>query len=69
MWKKSQWRFNDGQLSVCDHDMPEEKTHTIWIHPEIRPKRGKGFEMVDEYSDKLADDLVDFLNRRDGYIK
>jgi hypothetical protein len=68
MWKKSQWRMNDGSLVVADHDSPEDKARHISVSPEKKPKKGQGFELVDEYSDKLADELVDFMNKRDGYV-
>lgn len=66
MWIKSSFRTNDGEVIVIDRDSPENLGRRIAISPETKPKRGHGHELQDEYSDKLADDLIVFLNKRDG---
>jgi hypothetical protein len=64
MWIKSMYRNNAGEIVVYDDAAPENLGRSVSVSPETKPKRGAGFEHVDAYSDKLADDLAEFLNSR-----
>ena len=59
-WVKSDFRTNDGARPVVDRDSGA----LIWVFPKVAVKRGQGYNLVDKFSDNIADKLVEFLNQQ-----